>query len=415
MAGKITRRSLLLGVGSLTLTQWVSACQFWQRPPQFLVEFLASSIPAPLLKKFQSAIQNRAKLKPLPIAQLAEGMLSTSSLEQSASPLSQLPLIGTRSSNPPTVPDVVSLGDSWLQRAIQNEQLEPLRFSQDSGWHTLPSTFQALVMRNAQGLLDANGKIWGAPYRWGHLMIAYRVEQMAKVGKDIIDWQDLWQEELQGRISLLDSDRVVLGLVLKSLGKSINTTDLRMVSKLKDRLTTLNRQAKFYSSDSYLQPLLLKDTWVAIGWSTDILPLVRRDRRINAVVPKSGTILTADIWVKPVKTASSDENSNEQKSQSNPTNGSETNGGDALTDTLVEEWIQFFWESSIATQLALLSSGASPVLLSPPLKKELPLALVNDALLMPSDDIMDKSEFLEPLPDQAIALYQEYWEKMRQS
>lgn len=412
MGRTISRRSLLFGLGSLTLTQLVSACQFWQRLPQFLAEFLASSIPATLLKQFQSQIKNKATLKPMPIAQLSEGMLSIRPEKTSGNPLQNLPFIGSRTPKNPTLPDVASLADSWLQTAIQRQQLEPLNVANDSNaaWQTVPPAFQALVTRNAQGFLDSAGSIWGAPYRWGHLMIAYRVDQMPKIAQPITDWQDLWQDDLKGHLSLLNSDRVVLGIVLKSLGQSINTTTLDTVPTLEQRLATLNEQVKFYSSDSYLQPLLLKDTWVAVGWSTDILPLVRRDRRINAIVPKSGTILTADVWVKPTAKAKDKGNS-----QSNPGPSSEPSPEEnPLNDKLVRQWMDFFWKPSIATQLALLSSGASPVLLSSP-REELPLALANDALLMPSVDIMDKSEFLDPLDEEAIALYQRYWSAMRQS
>ena len=269
MGRTISRRSLLFGLGSLALTQVVSACQFWQRPPQFLAEFLASSIPATLLKKFQSQIKAQATLKLRPIAQLSEGCCLSAPKKHQGTRCKNWPLIGSRTPKTPTLPDVASLGDSWLQAAIQRQQLEPLTGANDSNtaWQTVPPAFQALVTRNAQGFLDSAGSIWGAPYRWGHLMIAYRVDQMAKIPQPITNWQDLWQDALKGHLSLLDSDRVVLGIVLKSLGQSINTTALDIVPTLEQRLASLNDQVKFNNSDSYLQPLLLKDTWVAVGWS----------------------------------------------------------------------------------------------------------------------------------------------------
>lgn len=64
-------------------------------------------------------------------------------------------------------------------------------------------------------------------------------------------------------------------------------------------LKTLNQQVKFYDSRNYLQPLILGDTWLAVGWSTDIIPLIERYHNIKAVIPLSGTSLWADIWVKP--------------------------------------------------------------------------------------------------------------------
>ncbi|MEM9215946.1 MAG: extracellular solute-binding protein [Cyanobacteria bacterium P01_F01_bin.150] len=418
MAGKIKRRSLLLGAGSLALTQVMTACQLWQSSPQFLVEFLAASIPAPLLKKFQAQIKEQAILRLRPIAQLSDGTLlvqSEKALEEgSENPLQKLPFIGSRSSKAPITSDVVSLSDSWLQVAVQQQQLEPLSIADSSEWQTLPPAFQSLVTRDNQGFPDSNGNVWGAPYRWGHLMIAYRADQLTKIGQSITDWQDLWQDIFKGHISLLDSDRVVLGIVLKSLGKSINTIDLAAVSELESKLIALNSQVKFYSSDSYLQPLLLKDTWIAVGWSTDILPLVRRDRRINAVVPESGTILTADVWVKPVNASLSNEiNSETSSTQNNSANQGASPESDDLNE-LVRQWIEFFWKPSVTAQLSLLSPGASPILLSSP-REELPSALANDSLLILSADIMNKSEFLEPLTEEVRKRYLRYWSNMRRS
>ncbi|NJM56440.1 MAG: hypothetical protein HC857_01815 [Synechococcales cyanobacterium RU_4_20] len=97
----------------------------------------------------------------------------------------------------------------------------------------------------------------------------------------------------------MNDPREVIGLTLKSLGASYNTADLSAVAELKPKLAALDGQAKFYSSNHYLEPLLLEDTWVAVGWSGDLLPLLQRDRHLALVYPKSGTALWADLWVQP--------------------------------------------------------------------------------------------------------------------
>lgn len=37
--------------------------------------------------------------------------------------------------------------------------------------------------------------------------------------------------------------------------------------------------------------------WVAVGWSSDVLPAVKRMRNVAMVVPRSGASLWADLWV----------------------------------------------------------------------------------------------------------------------
>jgi spermidine/putrescine-binding protein len=40
------------------------------------------------------------------------------------------------------------------------------------------------------------------------------------------DWSDLWRPELEGKISMVDSPREVVGAVLKYMGASYNTNNL---------------------------------------------------------------------------------------------------------------------------------------------------------------------------------------------
>ena len=102
---------------------------------------------------------------------------------------------------------------------------------------------------------------------------------------------------MRDRISLPDSAREVIGLTLKKLGKSYNTQQLDRVPNLKKELASLHQQVKLYSSDAYLQPLILGDTWLAVGSSGDLLPLLQTQKDIALVVPVSGTALWTDLWV----------------------------------------------------------------------------------------------------------------------
>ena len=47
----------------------------------------------------------------------------------------------------------------------------------------------------------------------------------------------------------------------------------------------------------YLKTFSMGDAWVAVGWSSDVLPIAKRMSNVAVVVPKSGTSLWADLWV----------------------------------------------------------------------------------------------------------------------
>ncbi len=380
------RRSFLLGTGTLALSQLLAGCNS-QDAAQLRVQLLRGSIPVQVVNKFRSTLKQRANLQFAPVAQLNDlfKQLQSGSKQQEEAADKRvflpLPFINSRQI---TQPDLITLGDYWLEQAIKEKLIQPLNEAKLPQWSALPDRWQELVKRNDQGQLDAEGKVWAAPYRWGNTVIAYNKDKFKDLGWTPTDWSDLWREELRNRISLLNQPREIIGLTLKKLQQSYNTQNLNKVLNLEQQLRTLDQQVKFYSSDSYLQPLILGDTWVAVGWSTDVLPVIQRYQQIAAVVPRSGTALWADLWVHPA--------------------------GETSSTSLGEQWIDFCWTPQIAQQVSLQTKATSPipVTLKP---DDIQKPLRN--LLLQNPEIFQRSEFLLPLPQATMQQYQSLWERIR--
>ena len=191
----------------------------------------------------------------------------------------------------------------------------------------------------------------------------------------------MWREELKGQISLPNQPREVIGLTLKKLGFSYNTTNLQQVPELANQLKALHQQVKFYSSDRYMEPLILGDTWLAVGWSTDVIPVIQRYPEIAAIVPPSGSAIWADVWVSPTK-SSNDRN-------------------------LVQQWIDFCWRESSQKQISILSKSLSPI------KVTINPTDIQErlrSLLLVEADTFAKSEFLLPLPKETSQQYASLWQ-----
>ena len=388
------RRSFLLGSSSLALASLLSGCQGGKAALKVIL--LEGSIPPQFPGKFRSSLTQPGDLLFKPEGQLKKlyGLLKTwqEKKQSEETQTGGLPLISPRK---PTIAHLVTLGDYWLAEAIRQELLQPLNLDKLSGWQNLPSRWQKLVRRNQEGKLDERGKIWGAPYRWGSTIIAYNQDKFKALGWQPTDWSDLWREELRGRISLLDQPREVIGLTLKKLGYSYNTPDLSQVPALKSELQALNKQVKFYSSENYLQPLILGHTWLAMGWSTDILPLQSRYRKIKAVIPRSGTSLWTDLWVRPKP----------QTAQDSVAVVSETND-------LINQWVDFCWQPISAQQISLFTNAASPILLKLG-KDNLDKKLRENQLLLADAQILENSEFLLLLSSETLKQYESLWREVR--
>lgn len=356
-----------LGAGLTPLT--VSCTASSRNTPSLKVRLLKNSIPPQLLSQFKRSLK-----QPYRLDFAADPQLQT--LYDRLTP--------PKTQNSPF--DLLTLGDYWLETAIQQKLLQPLNPEQLQHWQNLPPQCQQLVRRNDQGQLDPQGKIWGAPYLWGTTVIVYNRDQFKSLGWTPTDWSDLWRPELTDRISLLNHPREVIGLTLKKLGRSYNLADLETVPQLKTELLALQQQTKFYSSDTYLQPLIEGDIWAAVGWSTDVLRILSRYPKLAAVVPVSGTALWANVWVQPQ--------------------------GSAPENPLANQWIDFCWLKDKVGEFSLLAKATSPVVVQMN-RHELPKALQANAVLFPQPAILDKSEFLQPLASATLKQYAALWREMR--
>lgn len=368
------RRSFLTTATALALAQFLVGCD---RSADLKVELLKNTIPAQMLGKFRDRLAVRAAINFSAKPQLQDLF----DLLQEWRRKSEM----SEEMQPGAIANLVTLGDYWLATAIKQKLIQPLDTDSLSEWEKLPEKWQNLVRRNGDGDIDPQGVIWGAPYQWGTTLIVYRVDRFKSLGWTPTDWKDLWREELRDRISLLDQPREVIGLVLKKLGHSYNSENLGNIPNLKSELIELNKQVKFYSSNTYLQPLIFGDTWLAVGWSNEVLPLLKNRRDIAAIIPQSGTTLSANLWVKPVMASQSD---------------------------LADRWINFCWQPDIAQQLSLMTRSTSPIL-SNTNRSNLDEKLRDDLLLLPPKDVMEKSEFLLPLSEGAIAQYRQLWKEIR--
>ncbi|GAV90288.1 SBP_bac_6 domain-containing protein [Cephalotus follicularis] len=205
--------------------------------------------------------------------------------------------------------DLVSVGDSWLNYAICKALIEPISGVENQDWfNSLSHKWKVYLRRNYAGELDPQGEIWAAPYQWGTMVIAYKQRKFQKHKlAPIEDWEDLWRRpELAGRIAMVDSPREVVGAVLKYMGTSYNTKNIELQvaggrNAVQHNLDILRKQVRLFDSAHYLKAFGVGDVWVAVGWSSDVLPLAKRMSDVTVIVPKSGSSLWADLWVIPAK------------------------------------------------------------------------------------------------------------------
>ncbi len=379
------RRSFLQGATTFALAQMLLGCG-GNKQTSLSVQLLKGSIPGQVVDQFRRNLEKEVNLNFAPVEQLQSLFEELQSWYNQPQANHQKGLrfnLPFGSSQKPNIADLVTLGDYWLKTSIEKKLIQPLEVEQLKQWAILPQRWRELVTRNEQGFLDTQGKVWAAPYRWGSTVIVYRRDKFQQLGWTPTDWSDLWRTELRDRISLLNHPREVIGLVLKKLGKSYNTENLDAIPGLEAELRALNQQVKFYDSTRYLEPLIIGDTWLAVGWSDDVLPVVTRYPQLAVVTPLSGTALWADVWVKPMGI-----------NQAN----------------LAYKWIDFCWQPNIAEQIFILTKTNSPIptnIRASNIQEQIRNFLLNN------NEILGKSEFLQPLPLAVAAQYKSIFAKIK--
>jgi putative spermidine/putrescine transport system substrate-binding protein len=396
------RRSFLVTIGSLAVGTGLSSCQSQDRSILRLVA-LKNSLPQQLLSAFSKSIQSNPKVELVGESQFKEILTQLQEWSKTGKADAKglkIPFV------PPAkgaayIPNLVSISDAWLATAIAEKSIQPIDTTELTNWVKLEPRWHELAQRDDRGNRSNSGQIWGVPYRWGTTVIIYRRDKLAEHNIPIPkDWQDLWNPQLRQRISLLDRSREVIGLTLKKLGITYNSTDLDKVTNLKSELQKLHQQARFYSAENYLQPLVMGDTWVAVGWSLDAIELIQKHPNIGAIVPASGTAISADLWVRPAL--------------SNKLSSAERLA--ACSDSrlkLDRQWLDYCLQPQFSNQISLYTSGTAPLLTSLQ-PSEISPEIQKNSLILPPKAVLDKSEFIYPLAASSQQQFDRLWQEIRQ-
>lgn len=405
------RRFFLQSCGYLFLGGLLGGCQR-SDDPILQAYILRHTLPVQFFKHFKSSLDQRLALQvrtesSLP-ALYAQLQLWSQEAELAQRAVKQKQAQGKKPQHSPPILRMLSLGDYWMTQAIQNHLIQPLPQTQVN-WQSIPEPWLSLSQRNEQGALDSTGQYWGAPYRWGATVLVYRKDKLKSLGLQLKDWSDLWHPELHQRISLLNQPREVIGLTLKSLGRSYNEADLGAIPDLSAQLELLHQQTRFYDSQDYIQPLILGDTWVAMGWSTDALAALSQESNLGVIFPYSGSALWADLWVQPA----THPGRNHAPDQNIP----DRNIPDR--NKILEQWLNYWWEPEIARDISRFTSALSPIRLD---RDQADSALsASERLLVPEgEDLksafelrLKRSEPILPLSPESLGAYQQFWTKMR--
>lgn len=131
------------------------------------------------------------------------------------------------------------------------------------------------------------------PYFGGTIGIIYDTTQV----KPITSWNDLWRADLKESVLIGSDYRDMFGVVLKSLGYSVNTKNDEEIKKAYEKLLQLIPNIKEMSSED-IPKYFLKDKFVVgIVFNGDARLLKEAESKFAYVYSNEGTIQWMDGFV----------------------------------------------------------------------------------------------------------------------
>jgi spermidine/putrescine transport system substrate-binding protein len=151
------------------------------------------------------------------------------------------------------------------------------------------------------------GNRYSVPYAYSITLIGYNAEKMKELGLPTDSWAVIFEprhlEKLQGKVTVLDSQRELFAAALKYLGHSVNETDEAKLKAARDLILRAKPYWAAFNASSYIKELTIGNIWLAHGYSNDMFQAAqdaanaKRPFSIAYSTPKEGAVLALDSMV----------------------------------------------------------------------------------------------------------------------
>lgn len=123
------------------------------------------------------------------------------------------------------------------------------------------------------------------PYGAGIPLIVYNP---ALVDFEITSYSDLLNPALKGNVALVANYRVINGIMLLSMGESMNTTDIPTIEAAGQKLLELAPNVRLIQDDNTQNALLTEEAAAAFLYTSQVTAALAQNPDLKVVYPKEG-------------------------------------------------------------------------------------------------------------------------------
>ena len=185
--------------------------------------------------------------------------------------------------------DVVFPSGDFVKIMIHEGLLEKLEKSKVPNFHYCDKRVLAKITFD-------QGNLYSVPYIVGTAGIAVN----KKCVKDYDHSSSIFdRSDLKGKMTLLDDMREVLGMALKSLGYSVNSTNPQELEQAKAVALRWKQNILKFDAESFAKGFAAGEYWVVQGYAENIFLELDEEQRksVDFFIPKEGTTMYIDSMV----------------------------------------------------------------------------------------------------------------------
>ena len=275
--------------------------------------------------------------------------------------------------------DVIIPSDYMISRMIEEDMLEKIDFSNIPNFDLVSDQYKNLSY-------DPTNE-YSVPYMWGTLGLIYN---SAYITDEITSWSALWDQRYSGNILMFNNNRDAMGVALKYLGYSLNTTDESQLQQAEALLSQQKPLLQKYVMDQIYDLLESGEALIGPYYAGDYLCMIENNPDLVFVIPEEGSNWYVDSMCIP-KGAEHKENA--------------------------EAFINFMCSTEICVRNMYETGYVSPnEYANDEVKAEYDLTDPDDAyqyqVMFPEADVLARCEVYVNLPAATNKLYSRLWIKL---
>lgn len=266
--------------------------------------------------------------------------------------------------------DVIEPSSYYIDRMRRQNMLEKLDKNRLSNFKNLNPEF-------LNQAYDPKSE-YSAPFIWGVTGI-FVTDNKTNIKK----WSDLWDKKYQDQLMFLNDAREMFSIAMRTLGYSVNDGNPQHVEQAYLKLKELMSNVKLFNSDAVISILIDEDANLGMAWNGDVFKAKKENSKLDFIYPEDGFVIWVDNLAIPKNPPHRDN---------------------------AYKFLNFIMRQDIARQIALDNNYPTANLAA---QKSLPDEIRNSPIVYPSHEILKHGEFQTDIGDEALALYEKYWERLK--